>query len=692
MHQIAQVEFDDATGFGTDLSGVFGTSDDVFANVILEGDDQASDLSGPLPERVIPEGWQSLERLGLRFAVPPEFRLVMDDDYTAILSDKAELEPPACVIRFDYVNERRDDIKTHDDFVPLPDQKVGYGVSFSGGRINGYHGGIHFDGAMMFTDRLMNGNAYLAFVVACAETPAGTAEALVTEVLPTLALVEAPSAPLPLGGMISAQVPENWKVYASTSSEWMLLAPSQQAAIDFWIGSKARAALEMLAPDQRSRHIANAVIERARLFGTEGWLLTGEIPPDDPERGIHTGGVTGPVSYFFTKSCTPGGEPLVVLFSAEQSWIDQGNGFAPVLDTVELHWPDGPSPCADEVAAAMAKAIAEEAPSTGATQPPEPASSNAQSAAVGAGNQAVELAYWDTIKDSTDPADFEAYLAQFPNGAFAALASNRLARLASPPAETPPLPKGPNGTYETSWGPFLLATDASGTVSGDYENGQSHLDGTLQDTRFVGRWTEPSSGRKCDDGAYWGRLELDFTADFSAFDGRWGYCDDDPARDLSGSRSGPAGAVEGIAPAIVDPAPVAVSEPAGLPPLPAANSFTTPERGEPMRQALMDAARPAIASDIGQNVLFVVQELRTDGQWAYLQAVPIQPSGLPLDWSLTNYATDWQMDAMSDIVMVLLARQNGAWQVVDYIVGPTDVYWYTWIERFGLPESLFHVG
>ena len=41
----------------------------------------------------------------------------------------------------------------------------------------------------------------------------------------------------------------------------------------------------------------------------------------------------------------------------------------------------------------------------------------------------LELAFWDTIKDSTDPADFQAYLAQFPNGTFAALARIRVIRL-----------------------------------------------------------------------------------------------------------------------------------------------------------------------------------------------------------------------------------------------------------------------
>jgi len=44
---------------------------------------------------------------------------------------------------------------------------------------------------------------------------------------------------------------------------------------------------------------------------------------------------------------------------------------------------------------------------------------------------AVELAYWNSIANSGSSADFESYLAQYPNGKFADLAKNRLAALKS---------------------------------------------------------------------------------------------------------------------------------------------------------------------------------------------------------------------------------------------------------------------
>jgi hypothetical protein len=53
---------------------------------------------------------------------------------------------------------------------------------------------------------------------------------------------------------------------------------------------------------------------------------------------------------------------------------------------------------------------------------------------------ALELALWDSVKDGS-PAELESYLEQYPVGAFAALAKTRLAAAAlssnSPPAPTP---------------------------------------------------------------------------------------------------------------------------------------------------------------------------------------------------------------------------------------------------------------
>ena len=120
----------------------------------------------------------------------------------------------------------------------------------------------------------------------------------------------------------------------------------------------------------------------------------------------------------------------------------------------------------------------------------------------------------------------------------------------------------------------------------------------------------------------------------------------------------------------------------------AASHYHTPQRGSAERQAIMDAARVPVSAAIGRTVIFRVSVLRSDGDWAYLQAKPRNPDGSALDWSRTRFAEDWAMDAMSDVIMVLLRRSGSGFQVVDRIIGPTDVAWYEWLDRYGLPEAL----
>ncbi|NWG93392.1 MAG: toll/interleukin-1 receptor domain-containing protein, partial [Parvularculaceae bacterium] len=63
--------------------------------------------------------------------------------------------------------------------------------------------------------------------------------------------------------------------------------------------------------------------------------------------------------------------------------------------------------------------------------------SSAATASAPAYDASIETAFWNSIKDGADRSDFEAYLARYPNGHFAALAKNRLtalSRQAAPPA------------------------------------------------------------------------------------------------------------------------------------------------------------------------------------------------------------------------------------------------------------------
>jgi uncharacterized caspase-like protein len=73
----------------------------------------------------------------------------------------------------------------------------------------------------------------------------------------------------------------------------------------------------------------------------------------------------------------------------------------------------------------------------------------------GADPAAIEIAFWNTIKESADPADFEAYLKRYPAGNFAPLARNRIDGARSPAAAAP------NASVTGAAAPMGLSTPSS---------------------------------------------------------------------------------------------------------------------------------------------------------------------------------------------------------------------------------------
>src|SRR5215471_18601532 len=69
-----------------------------------------------------------------------------------------------------------------------------------------------------------------------------------------------------------------------------------------------------------------------------------------------------------------------------------------------------------------------------------------------------EIEFWDSIKTSTDPEDFKAYLQKYPNGKFAILASNRIKKLES---EAKPSPTPTPSPSPGNPGPGISGTQAT---------------------------------------------------------------------------------------------------------------------------------------------------------------------------------------------------------------------------------------
>jgi formylglycine-generating enzyme required for sulfatase activity len=88
------------------------------------------------------------------------------------------------------------------------------------------------------------------------------------------------------------------------------------------------------------------------------------------------------------------------------------------------------------------------APAKKTTPPPKKSTPRKRTTSGNA--SADEIAFWASIKDSTDPEDFKAYLQQYPSGRFAALAKNRLKTLEAAKSSTSPSTTSPSTTNSSS--------------------------------------------------------------------------------------------------------------------------------------------------------------------------------------------------------------------------------------------------
>ncbi len=112
-----------------------------------------------------------------------------------------------------------------------------------------------------------------------------------------------------------------------------------------------------------------------------------------------------------------------------------------------------------------------------------------------------------------------------------------------------------------------------------------------------------------------------------------------------------------------------------------------PRRGSKERKAILDALRPAIEAQLRGPVEFVIDRMRVEGSWAFVVADPQRPGGRPINIYDTAFAND--ADFMGSLtVYALLLFENGRWNLLDHAVGPTDVFYEIWPERFGAPRGI----
>lgn len=120
-----------------------------------------------------------------------------------------------------------------------------------------------------------------------------------------------------------------------------------------------------------------------------------------------------------------------------------------------------------------------------------------------------------------------------------------------------------------------------------------------------------------------------------------------------------------------------------------AQTAYTPEKGSPERKAILDALRIPVERDLKQKVVFVADNFKVQGTWAFVSGTPQNSTGGELDYSKTKYADQVDSGAFDDNFFALLRKSAGKWKVTNYAIGCTDVCYADWWQRFKAPKAIF---
>lgn len=120
-----------------------------------------------------------------------------------------------------------------------------------------------------------------------------------------------------------------------------------------------------------------------------------------------------------------------------------------------------------------------------------------------------------------------------------------------------------------------------------------------------------------------------------------------------------------------------------------AQSTFTPEKGSPERKAILDALRIPVERDLKQKIVFVADNFKVLGAWAFVSGTPQSASGGEPNYAGTKYAEQVDSGAFDNNFFALLKRTSGKWKVTTYAIGCTDVCYADWWRRYRAPKAIF---
>jgi hypothetical protein len=118
-------------------------------------------------------------------------------------------------------------------------------------------------------------------------------------------------------------------------------------------------------------------------------------------------------------------------------------------------------------------------------------------------------------------------------------------------------------------------------------------------------------------------------------------------------------------------------------------SAYTPEKGSLERKAILDALRMPVERDLKQPIVFVPDNFKVQGTWAFISGTPQSPGGGAPNYGGTKFAQAENEGAFDNNFFALLRKTGGKWKVTTYAIGCTDVCFADWWQRYRAPKAIF---
>lgn len=111
------------------------------------------------------------------------------------------------------------------------------------------------------------------------------------------------------------------------------------------------------------------------------------------------------------------------------------------------------------------------------------------------------------------------------------------------------------------------------------------------------------------------------------------------------------------------------------------------ETGE--RKEVLDALRIPVSKDLKQEIIFVVDKFKVQGDWAFVDVKPKNKDGGEPNWKITEYQAFIDSGDFEEGLYGLLKKKDGKWEVVEYLMNCHDVCYLGWETEHKAPKALF---